>query len=66
MSRLTLEETDRRLEELKDISHKLGISEGIDAFMTLAFVSLPVIPRLRLNTYGVIDVDRQEIVKAVF
>lgn len=66
MSMLTLEETDRRLEELKILTRRLGISQDIDPFMTLAFVSLPVIPKLRLNTYGVIDVDRQEVVKAVF
>ena len=40
--------------------------EDIDAFMTLAFVSLPVIPKLRLNTYGIVDVDAQQIVPAVF
>jgi len=34
--------------------------------MTLAFVSLPVIPKLRLNTYGIVDVDAQRIVPAVF
>ena len=66
MSMFTLEETDRRLEELKMLTRRLGISQDIDPFMTLAFVSLPVIPKLRLNTYGVIDVDRQEVVKAVF
>lgn len=66
MSALTLEETESRLEELKRLSRKLGISDDIDPFMTLAFVSLPVIPKLRLNTYGVIDVERQEIVEAVY
>ncbi len=34
--------------------------------MTLAFVSLPVIPKLRLNTYGIVDVKKQRIVPAVF
>ena len=34
--------------------------------MTLSFVSLPVIPALRLNTYGVIDVNAQKVVKASF
>ena len=29
-------------------------------------VSLPVIPKLRLNTYGIVDVDAQQIVPAVF
>lgn len=33
--------------------------------MTLAFVSLPVIPAIRVNTLGVVDVGRQEIVDAV-
>ena len=34
--------------------------------MTLAFVSLPVIPALRLNTYGLIDVATQKVMPAVF
>jgi len=34
--------------------------------MTLAFVSLPVIPKLRLNTYGIVDVTQQKVVPAVF
>ena len=37
-----------------------------DACTTLAFVSLPVIPKLRINTYGVIDVEQQEVVEASF
>ncbi len=43
-----------------------GVTADIGTFMTLAFVSLPVIPRLRLNTYGVVDVEQQKIVAAVF
>ena len=49
-----------------ELLREAGISEEIDAFMTLAFVSLPVIPKLRLNTYGVVDVEQQKIVPAVF
>ena len=48
------------------MTRQLGISSDIDAFMTLAFVSLPVIPKLRINTYGVIDVDRQKQVPPSF
>ena len=44
---------------------ELGIQDGIDGFMTLAFVSLPVIPAIRVNTLGVVDVERQEIIDAV-
>jgi adenine deaminase len=66
MSILSLEETEQRLEALKRISHELGISEDIDAFMTLAFVSLPVIPQLRISTHGVIDVKHQKVIDSVF
>ena len=31
-----------------------------DPFMTLSFMSLPVIPTLRLTTRGVIDVAKQQ------
>lgn len=66
MSTLPLEEVDQRLEEMKAILREWGIPEEIDPFMTLSFVSLPVIPFLRLNTYGVIDVNQQKIVDASF
>ena len=59
-------ETEAILQALKNQTKKYGIAEDIDAFMTLAFTSLPVIPRLRLNTYGVVDVDAQKIVASVF
>lgn len=64
MSEKPLEEVDRILEELKRILRELGIGEAIDPFMTLAFSSLPVIPKLRLNTYGIVDVEKQQIVPA--
>ena len=57
---------EEKLQALKAALKAHGISEDIDAFMTLAFVSLPVIPKLRLNTYGIVDVDAQRIVPAVF
>lgn len=61
-----VEVVDEKLEHMKKISTELGISEDIDAFMTLAFISLPVIPKLRLNTYGVIDVEKHQVVEARF
>lgn len=66
MTRASVREVEEVLEDLKKTTRELGISEDIDAFMTLAFVSLPVIPKLRINTYGVIDVERQEVVEASF
>ena len=40
--------------------------EGIDPFMTLAFISLPVIPELRLTTLGLIDTASMQVVRTVF
>ena len=57
---------EKTLRELKAALREYGISEEIDAFMTLAFVSLPVIPKLRLNTYGIVDAERQQVLPAVF
>ena len=65
MSDLPAEKADWKLEEMKAKLGELGIQDGIDGFMTLAFVSLPVIPAIRVNTLGVVDVGRQEIVDAV-
>ncbi len=45
------------LDALKATTAKLGI----DPFMTRAFVSLPVIPALRINSLGVIDVLNQQV-----
>ncbi len=63
MSEEPAEVVDEKLEKLKEETRKLGIPEGIDPFMTLAFASLPVIPKLRLNTYGLIDAEQQKTVE---
>lgn len=61
MNPMAAEAVDEKLEELKRLAAGLGVRQGIDPFMTLAFVSLPVIPKLRLNTCGLIDAQMQEI-----
>lgn len=35
----------------------LGITKDSDAFMTLSFLALPVIPHLKLTSLGLFDVD---------
>ena len=37
-------------------------SRGIDPFMTLSFMALPVIPSLRITTRGVFDVSSQRYI----
>lgn len=66
MTGASAKEVGEKLENLKKELRGLGIPDTVDPFMTLAFVSLPVIPKLRLNTYGVIDVDAQAVVPVVF
>ena len=51
-----------KLENAKEQAFELGVARGIDPFMTLSFMSLPVIPTLRLTTRGVIDVIKQQYV----
>lgn len=66
MSLETAVQVEENLNRLKEMLRDAGIPKTIDPFMTLAFASLPVIPKLRLNTYGLIDVDRQAVVESVF
>ena len=62
MSEDTLEHVNRDLEQAKSCAFRLGVHAGIDPFMTLSFMALPVIPTLRLTTRGVIDVLTQTYV----
>ena len=57
MSTVSLEDTNRMLNEAKEQAYLLGVQHEIDPFMTLSFMSLPVIPSLRVLTQGVFDVD---------
>lgn len=60
------EAVDEKLERLKATARELGVAQGIDPFMTLAFVSLPVIPQVRLNTCGLVDTEKQERLEVFF
>lgn len=55
-----LECVNERLENCKRHAFRQGVNPGIDPFMTLSFMSLPVIPTLRLTTRGVFDVNNQK------
>lgn len=61
MSPLPAEQVHEALTGLMERAHQLGVSGQIDPFMTLSFVSLPVIPALRLTTFGVVDVAAQAL-----
>lgn len=61
MSDEPLEIVNEKLENAKSAAYELGADKGIDPFMTLSFLSLPVIPSLRITTKGVFDVDKWKI-----
>lgn len=56
MSDDTLINVNHDLERAKAQAFELGVSRQIDPFMTLSFMSLPVIPVLRLTTRGIFNV----------
>lgn len=59
MSESPAEEVAGKLKELLEIaSSHYHIWEGADAFMTLSFMALPVIPSLKITARGLFDVDR--------
>lgn len=62
MSDEPLPTVNEKLEHAKKIAHNLGVNPGIDPFMTLSFMALPVIPSLRITTRGVFDVTSQSYV----
>ena len=55
------------MEEMKEICYnQFGVNKVYDPFMTLAFISLPVIPDVKLTTLGLVKVDTQEMIPPIF
>lgn len=57
MSDEPLTTVNKKLENAKSSAYELGADKSIDPFMTLSFLSLPVIPSLRITTKGVFDAE---------
>ena len=53
---------NQKLEAAKEKAFTAGVSRGVDPFMTLSFMALPVIPTLRITTRGVYDVNSQQYI----
>ena len=62
MTDAPLEKVHEKLEQMKSLAAEMGVNQGVDSFMTLAFMSLPVIPSLRILTTGMFDVDNWQMV----
>lgn len=64
MSDKNFSEVGESLQNLLELAWKeLGISREIEPFMTLSFLSLPVIPHLKVTPRGLFDVDRFEFTR---
>lgn len=57
MSSAPADEVIARTKAITDEALKMGVEKGIEPYMTLVFLSLAVIPKLRLTDRGLVDVD---------
>lgn len=62
MSDEPLTTVNKKLENAKSSAYELGADKSIDPFMTLSFLSLPVIPSLRITTKGVFDAENWKMI----
>ncbi|MBQ6877209.1 MAG: adenine deaminase [Oscillospiraceae bacterium] len=62
MSDEPLEKIDSDLEKAKAAAYSLGANPGVDPFMTLSFMALPVVPSIRIMPGGIFDVDNWKFI----
>ena len=48
--------SNSKLKIMIDKAHQMGVGKGIDPFITLSFMALPVIPEIRITPRGIYDV----------
>ncbi|MFW5668599.1 MAG: adenine deaminase [Acetivibrio ethanolgignens] len=60
LSKESKEEIQRKAGKILSMAKDMGVAEGIDPFITLSFMALPVIPKLRLLDTGLFDVEKFE------
>lgn len=63
MSVLDAQTTSQIIAGLDETAHMMGVNPNIDAFTTLSFVALPVIPSVRLLDTGLFDVDNGKFIE---
>ena len=63
MSSAPTEDLIMSLDEIAEKAHAQGVPANIDPFISLSFMALPVIPRLKITDMGMFDVDKFEFVK---
>ena len=61
MSDFSAAEAAAQNEAVRFAVHALGASDEIEPFMNMAFLSLPVIPDIKMTTLGLVDVNSQKL-----
>jgi adenine deaminase len=61
LSNRPIEEVSEKVNDLKRASHRLGCNLQ-DPFMTMSFLALPVIPKLKITDRGLVDVSQFSLV----
>lgn len=62
MSDKSADEVIKKHDELYEAAKSVGVSKGIDPFLSLAFLPLPVIPEIRITDSGLFDVTKFEFI----
>ncbi len=62
MSSRGVEEVISRTEALRERARRMGVTEGLEPFMNLAFLSLPAIPKIKLTDRGLFDLTKYSFV----
>ncbi len=57
------EAVQKKTGEMVQKARSMGVSEGVDPFITLSFMALTVIPELRLTEAGMFDVTTMRFIK---
>ena len=61
MSRLPIADVSKKTDSLNEASYALGVKLK-DPFMTMSFLALPVVPKLKLTDFGLVDVEKYDFV----
>ena len=51
-----------KVENLDNLAKSFGVKEGVDPFLTLAFMALPVIPKLKITARGIFDYEKFDFI----
>ncbi|MGL5258862.1 MAG: adenine deaminase [Lachnospiraceae bacterium] len=66
MSDLGYKKVKDILSEMIPKAHEMGVADGIDPFITLSFMALPVIPEIRIMPKGIFIVEEDKILRTPF